>query len=166
MSTPTPVAPQTRAALEELKAEYFFAVDNKLWQELSDLFTEDATFAGVGFTPAGPADFAGRTAALLEHVHSMHYGFQPVFTPDPTNPAIVHGRWAMQDHLTWDPAVTSLPGTDADAYAFHGFGYYEEFYRLIEEGWRIAHMHLIRTRFDITTAGVKVQTFTPRGLHS
>jgi len=149
-------------ALAELKAEYFYCVDNKLWEQLVTLFTPDATFRGTGFRAEGPHDFVDKTAAVFEQVHSSHYGFQPTFSLVEGDGSLVQGRWAMQDFLTWDPQYASLPGITVDgAYAFHGFGYYEDTYRLDVSRWKISSMRLIRTRFDVVTSGVKIRSFQP-----
>lgn len=149
---------RVRAELVELKAQYFFCVDNKLWEQLRALFTDDATFRGVGFRVDGPDDFVARTAGVFTGVHSQHYGFQPVFAAGEDGSA--RARWSMQDFLTWDPQQTSLPGiTSPGAHSLHGFGYYEDSYRLEDGRWRIASTRLIRTRLDVTSEGPMPVTF-------
>lgn len=144
------VPPSVRAQLAELRSDYFFCVDNKLWDELIDLFTPNATFRGTGFGAEGPVEFVEKAAEIMTGVHSSHFGFQPVFSID-TSGTAARGRWAMQDFLTWDPAQTSLPGiTTPGAHSLHGFGYYEDAYALGEGGWRISSMRLIRTRIDVS----------------
>lgn len=115
----TLVSAQVRVELEELKAQYFFCVDNKLWDQLRTLFTADATFRGVGFRVDGPDSFVERTAEVFTGVHSSHFGFQPVFSLHGDG-GEAQGRWSMQDFLTWDPQQTSMPGVTAPgAHSLH-----------------------------------------------
>lgn len=159
----TGIPPSVRADLEELKAEYFFCVDNKLWDRLLTLFTPDAAFHGTGFRAGDPGEFVKKTSEILTHVHSSHFGFQPVFSKDAEGTA-ARGRWAMQDFLTWDPQETSLPGiTNPGAHSLHGFGYYEDSYRFDGGRWRLSSMRLIRTRLDVLAASPAPTTFPVAG---
>lgn len=155
------VSADIRTALEELKAEYFFCVDNKLWDRLIALFTPEARFSGTGFKPDNPADFAAHTARVFDGVHSQHFGFHPSFAPTATR-GEVRGRWSMQDFLTWDPAQTSLPGIELPgAHSLHGFGYYEDSYRKTDGAWKISSMRLVRTRIDISNDGPRPTVISP-----
>lgn len=158
----SPVRPSsdTRAELQELKAEYFYCVDNKLWDRLLTIFTSEAQFKGVGFSARGPEHFIEVTASLFEKIHSSHYGFQPLFSFLPDDDSLIRGRWSMQDFLTWDPQQASMPGvTEENAHSLHGFGYYDDLYKYEDDRWKLHSMRLIRTRVDIATGGVSVHTF-------
>jgi hypothetical protein len=124
--------------IKQLKACYFRAMDRKLWDELTDVFTPDAV--------AGKGDRAlhGREAILanikpiLENGKSVHHGHMPEIEVFDNGTA--RGVWAMYDQyeeLTGDPPK-----------GFTGFGHYEETYAFQDGKWRIATMALSRLRLD------------------
>jgi hypothetical protein len=78
-----------------------------------------------------------------------------------TGNGTIRGVRSMHDYLTWprgsrDYRGASVPGL----YGIRGYGFYEEEYRHLNGRWRIAVMHLVRTRIDLL-AGEQVQTPMP-----
>jgi hypothetical protein len=134
--------------IKQLKGRYCLSLDLKDWQAYSELFAMEATLvtdsavSTNGQDPKPLPEIRGRgaignfLAALLPRgsttVHQCH---TPVI--DITSPTTARGIWAMED-------IVQMPG-----FHLHGRGHYHETY-VIEDGrWRIASLHLTRTRIDM-----------------
>jgi hypothetical protein len=142
----TPVGAEDIAQISDLKARYFYYLDNKLWERLPELFTPDAEFEGFAFAAGGTADFVDTVSRFLGDVRSAHEGFMPRFAHGDAAD-VVFGVWTMRDYLTWEPDSRvykdiSVPGMRG----IHGYGYYEERYERADGVWRIAFSRLARTR--------------------
>ncbi len=148
-----PVAVLT--AIEEirlLKARYFQAVDDKDYETIAEVFTDDAVidFSGEpvfhvghhGVTEdvlIGPpwmvvgGEEAGRViAGAVQDIVTVHHGHDPrIFLTSLTSAV---GRWSLYDRLEYEDET------------MHGFGWYEESY--VKEGgaWKISHLVLKRLR--------------------
>lgn len=130
-------------AIKVLKAQYFYFLDTKRWDELRALFTDDATFdpAGEGaYTFAGLAGFiAGASAGLADAV-SVHHGHMPMIELVDADHAT--GIWSMTDDVA--VAVAGSPPR-----RFIGKGHYHETYRREQQRWKIASWKLTRLRVDV-----------------
>jgi hypothetical protein len=130
-------------ALEEIrqvKHRYLRCVDLKLWDEIADAFTADAT-AEYG-TPAlgDPIRLAGRDAIvgflrdkLGPEIITTHFGTQPEITIDGDTAS---GTWAFQDTVIATEYRVVITGA----------AFYEDRYARGDDGkWRIAHTGYVRT---------------------
>jgi hypothetical protein len=135
-----------RAEIEQLKARYFYCLDTKRWDELRDLFTEDATFdperAGDYHFDGLDGFITGASRSLANAV-SVHHGHMPIieFLSDTE----ATGIWAMRD----DVEIFSDASRTQVAVHFIGHGHYHETYRRGDDGgWRISSWQLFRLRTD------------------
>ncbi len=142
--------------IKQLKAQYFQRLDSKEWTELTKLFTADAVIDysrhaqdlldnhGRTIEPPPPAwVFVGGLAAvnflspLLAEVISVHHGHDPQVRL--TGPESATGRWSLYDRLEFADEV------------YHGYGHYDEEYRLLDGRWRISRLVLKRQRSAFTS---------------
>jgi hypothetical protein len=142
-------------AIRQLKYAYFRTLDLKQFDELGALLTEDAT-ASYGY--AG-GDLEGRAAIVTWLTGVMsdpgmvteHHGHHPEITFLSDTEA--RGVWYLQDRVIVPAADLEIAGT----------AFYEDRYRLTEEGWRIAHTGYTRV-FEEQRAHstMAVRSFTSR----
>ncbi len=145
--------------IKQLKAQYFQHLDGKDWAELAKLFTADAMvdysrhaqdlIDNHGRTDIQPPTSAwilvGGTAVanflspLLAQVISVHHGHDPQIAI--TGAASAIGRWTLYDRLEFADEV------------YHGYGIYEEEYRLVDGRWLISRLVLKRQRSAFTAKG-------------
>ena len=131
------------AALEEirrLKYRYLRCVDLKLWDEIADVFTPDATVDYGTLALGQPVRLAGRDeiVAFLRdnlgpYIITVHFAGQPEITIDGDT---AHGTWCFEDTVI------------ATEYrmVIHGAAFYEDRYARGDDGtWRIAHTGYERT---------------------
>lgn len=133
-------------AIKQLKARYCRLIDSRAWDQLADLFIEDATFEGFKIVSAD-VDVAGFVAQLrgaLQGSLTVHHCHMPEIKLTGSDAAV--GIWAMTDVVEW-PEARAVP-VAAMAKGFVGYGFYEERYQHTARGWRIASMRLARTRVD------------------
>ena len=130
-------------ALEEIrqvKYRYLRCVDLKLWDDLADTFTQEAT-ADYG-TPAlgDPIRLAGRDAIvgflrdkLGPEILTTHFATQPEISVDGDT---ARGTWAFQDTVIATEFRVVITGA----------AFYEDRYARCDDGkWRIAHTGYVRT---------------------
>jgi hypothetical protein len=139
-------------AIRLLKSRYFQAVDEKDWDAITALFTEDAVvdFSGEGqyhvghhgfeaadldpgawLVTGGPA--AARViAGAVQNIATVHQGHDPQI--ELTGPHSAKGRWSLYDRLEYRDEV------------MHGYGHYHEEYRQLGGVWRFSRLHLTRQR--------------------
>ena len=130
-------------ALEEIrqvKYRYLRCVDLKLWDDLADTFTADAT-AEYG-TPAlgDPIRLAGRDAIVAflrdklgPEIITTHFATQPEITVDGD---AARGTWSFQDTVMATEYRVVITGA----------AFYEDRYARGDDGnWRIAHTGYERT---------------------
>lgn len=133
------------AALEEirqLKYRYLRCVDLKLWPDLADTFTTDATVDYGTLALGEPLRLAGREEIVA-------------FLRDKLGPGIITVHFAGQPEIEIDASGTSASGTwcfedtvIATEYrvVVKGAAFYEDRYALGADGkWRIAHTGYVRT---------------------
>ena len=130
-------------ALEEIrqvKARYLRCVDLKLWDDLADTFTADAT-AQYGTPALGkPIDLAGRDQIvgflrekLGPDIITSHFTTQPEITVDGDT---AHGTWGFEDKVIATEYRMMITGA----------AFYEDRFTRGEDGrWRIAHTGYVRT---------------------
>ena len=129
-------------AIKQLKARYFRLLDEKRWDELRALFSDD--FRGVFSGPhpdihyAGPDEMIGALRETLgsadSGVPTVHHGHMPEIALTGADEA--EGTWAMMD-------IVALPEA-----GFRGYGHYRDRYRRIGGAWRIARTELRRLRVE------------------
>lgn len=135
-----------------LKARYFRFMDEKRWDELGTLFTDDIVFdVRGGMAPSTLKDsfddppIEGREPAVgflrgaLDPAISIHQGFMPEI--EITGADTARGIWAMAD-------IIRAP-EGAPYKAIHGFGHYHETYHKSGGRWQIATLRLTRLAVDI-----------------
>lgn len=116
-------------AIERLKYAYLRCVDLKEWDELSGLFTEDATASYAG----GNLRFEGRQAILdflrqnLGTQLTSHKCHHPEI--DLQGPEAATGVWALED-VVIDPKA---------GYTIRGAAYYTDHYVKVAGRWLIRH---------------------------
>ena len=128
-------------AIKRLKYRYMRCLDQKLWDEIVDCFSEDATAAYSG----GKYSFEGRGAIVdflkrsmgAESFHSSHRVHHPEI--DLTGPDRATGTWALEDVVI----ETSFQIT------IRGAAFYSDEY--VKQGgvWRIRHTGYRRTYEEI-----------------
>jgi hypothetical protein len=140
--------------IAKLKAAYFRCMDTKAWDELPDLFTEDATFdvRGALEMPKPETAYAAEPvirgrAAIVKHLSTaldsmvtVHHGNTPEI--EILSPTQAKGVWAMSDIL--------IPPDGKPFRIFRGHGQYRETYFRADGRWRIAS--LVLRRFYVETA--------------
>jgi SnoaL-like domain len=131
------------AALEEIrrvKYRYLRCVDLKLWDEIGEVFTPDAT-ANYGTPAMGkPLDLAGRDEIvgflrknLGPGITTVHFASQPEIDIDGD---AATGTWAFEDTVIATEYRVVIKGA----------AFYEDRYARGEDGrWRIAHTGYVRT---------------------
>ena len=133
-------------ALRVLKARYCWLADHKEWEQLGELFTEDAS--AKFFDPSGQlrseargrANIANKVGASVGAAQPIHHVFSAEFTiSSPTEAAAV---WAMEDRLI------QPEGAEASYRTMHGFGHYHEDYRLVGGVWLISKLEQSRLKLD------------------
>ena len=132
------------AALEEirrLKYRYLRCVDLKLWDEIADVFTPDAT-VDYGTRALGkPIKLSGRDEivaflrdSLGPGIVTVHFASQPEIVIDG---AVASGTWCFEDTVIATEYRVVIKGA----------AFYEDRYaRSDDDGrWRIAHTGYVRT---------------------
>ena len=137
-------------AIEQLKARYFRCVDDKAWDELRSLFTEECRFEmraaphgqaatpGAGVAASDPDGFVAQLRERLEAALTVHHGHSPEISI--TGPDEASGIWPMYT-VVRRPAGSPYP-------SFKGFGRYHERYRRVDGEWRIHEVILERITFE------------------
>jgi len=130
-------------ALEEIrqvKYRYLRCVDLKLWDEIADVFTADATVDYGSPATGEPLKFSGRDeiVAFLRDklgpgIITVHAAGQPEITIDGD---AASGIWSFEDTVIATEYRVLIKGA----------AFYEDRYQRGEDGrWRIAHTGYVRT---------------------
>jgi hypothetical protein len=128
-------------AIKRVKYKYLRCLDQKLWDEMADVFTEDAVAAYSG----GKYAFEGRGEIIAflvrsmgaETFHSSHRVHHPEI--DLAGDGTAVGVWAMDDVVVmtdWNLTV-------------RGAAFYEDVYRKVGGDWLIARTGYKRTYEEI-----------------
>jgi hypothetical protein len=132
-------------AIKRVKYRYMRCIDQKLWDDLHEVFTEDAVAAYSG----GKYRYEGREVIVdwlrrnmgAETFHSAHRLHQPEI--DLTGPDTAVGTWAMDDVVVmtdWNLTV-------------RGAAFYEDEYRKVDGRWRVSFTGYKRTYEEVETRG-------------
>lgn len=128
-------------AIERLKYKYLRCVDLKLWDELAECFTEDATASYAG----GNLSFSGRTEIIdfLRRVMATQLTSHKCHHPeiDLTGPDRATGVWALED-LVIDPKAR---------YTIRGAAFYTDHYVRVDGAWLISHTGYKRVYEELET---------------
>jgi hypothetical protein len=116
-------------AIRRLKYRYMPCIDQKLWDEIVECFTDDATVA----YDSGRHTTSGRDAViefLRRSMHDKKFTSHRVHQPeiDFTGPDTAIGVWAMED------AVMDVPKRRT----VRGAGFYSDRYVKIDGEWKIS----------------------------
>jgi hypothetical protein len=130
--------------IRQLKGRYFRFCDLMELEGFLNVFTPDATLVydldlpengapqQMRFTGRDELEAFCRAMWRIEMLWSAHHGMTAEI--DILSVDEARGIWAMQDIVEFRESN------------FHGFGHYHETYRRMVGGWRIATLHLTRTR--------------------
>lgn len=117
-------------AIMQLKGRYFRCLDSKLWDELAECFTQDATCSFSG----GKYAFKGRDAimkflkeGLRSNRLSMHHGHHPEIQM--TGDTTARGVWGLEDYVIFKKTNTGLRGA----------AFYQDEYVKVGGQWKIRH---------------------------
>ncbi|MCP5055948.1 MAG: nuclear transport factor 2 family protein [bacterium] len=134
---------QAIEAIKQLKHKYMRCVDQKRWDELEQLLTEDASCAYSG----GKYAFQGREAIMeflsgsmsRDSFVSCHRVTQPEITL--TSETTATGIWALEDVVI----------DTENEFTLHGAAFYEDEYVRIDGAWKIRSTGYERTFEEIRT---------------
>lgn len=126
--------------IRRLKYRYTRGVDLKQWDDVAEVFTEDATADYGTMTYGAPLRFTGRAEIvgflrekLGGGIITMHSVGQPEIDVDGADAT---GRWAMTDKVI----------VPEHRIVIEGAAYYEDTYRRGDDGrWRIRGTGYVRT---------------------
>lgn len=132
---------QALEAIKKLKHHYMRCVDQKRWDELKELFTEDAR----SWYSGGKYAFQGRDAIMEFLVSSMdrnsflssHRVTQPEITL--TSETTATGIWALEDTVI----------DTENHFTLRGAAFYEDEYRKVGDEWKIQSTGYNRTFEEI-----------------
>ena len=124
-------------AIKRLKYRYMRSIDQKLWDEMRDCFTPDATTSYSG----GKYAFVGIEAIMKFMTESMdrpsflssHRVHHPEI--EISSESTASGRWALDDYV-----IDTKHGL-----TIHGAAFYEDRYVKVGGAWKIQHTGYERT---------------------
>lgn len=124
-------------AIKQLKYRYIRAIDEKLWDQMEECFTEDATSAYSG----GKYAFEGRDAIMQFLTESMdrdsflssHRVHHPEIELQGESNAT--GIWALDDYVIDTKHELTI----------HGAAFYRDEYVKVDGDWKIKHTGYERT---------------------
>ena len=133
---------ETLEAIRQVKYRYLRCVDTKLWDEIGEVFTEDATVDYGTKAYGRPLKMTGRAqiveffrTSLGPDILTVHAAGQPEITLDPGGET-ASGIWSFQDTVIATQFRVAVIGA----------AFYHDRYRLEPDGrWRIAHTGYKRT---------------------
>ena len=126
--------------IRQLKYRYLRCVDQKLWDEMTDVFTEDATVDYGTRAYGKPLKLAGRDEIMTffrdnlgPEIITVHAAGQPEITVDGDKAS---GTWRFEDTVIATEYRVVIAGA----------AYYQDRYERGADGaWRIAHTGYVRT---------------------
>ena len=131
-------------AIKQLKYKYFRCLDSKLWDEIAETLTDDATAAYDN----GKYAYEGK-AAIVEFLSSslgdpdiisLHMGHHPEI--ELTGESTAEATWYFEDRLIFAKAN----------YRLRGAGFYRDQYVKVDGGWKIRHTGYVRTFEEVQNA--------------
>lgn len=127
-------------SIKKLKAKYWRYVDNKLWDNLAEVFTADSTLEYGQDNPRGRdaiVEFL-RNSTGNKKIVTIHQGHNPeIDIIDETNAT---GIWALHDYLIFGSRMS-----------LNGWGYYHDEYVKTDDGWKIKSTRITRLREEWIT---------------
>jgi hypothetical protein len=130
---------ETLEEIRQVKYRYLRCVDTKLWDEIGDTFTEDATVDYGTQAYGKPLKMSGRDeivaffrGALGPDILTVHAAGQPEITVDGDTAA---GIWSFQDTVIAVKYRVVIAGA----------AFYHDKYRREAGTWRISHTEYVRT---------------------
>jgi hypothetical protein len=127
-------------AIKKLKAKYWRCVDNKLWDELAEVFTEDATLEYGTTNPKGREAIIEflKNSTGNKKIVTIHQGHNPEI--EIIDEAKAKGIWALHDYLIFGSRMS-----------LNGWGYYHDEYVKINGEWKIKSTKITRIREEWKT---------------
>ena len=127
-------------AIKKLKAKYWLCADNKLWDELAECFTVDATLEYGKINPRGRdaiIDFL-RNNTGNQDIVTIHQGHNPEI--EITGADTARGIWALHDYIVFGSRMS-----------INGWGYYYDEYVKQDGKWRTKSTKITRLREEWNT---------------
>jgi hypothetical protein len=151
----------TLTAIEDirrLEARYARYADEKRWNDLAELFTEDGWFRPQDVDGNTISNMVGRDDISTSLGSRMSGDVQPIhqlFTHEITieSPTTASAVWAMADLIfRGDSAIPEQkPGDVLPPFrTMRGWGHYHVTYRKVDDRWLITSRVQTRTRLDFT----------------
>ena len=131
-------------ALKRLKACYCYGIDQQDWQLWREqVFAPGASMSvpSIGKTVTGVEPIITWVKERWTDMISVHHAHMPDLEILSSTDA--RGRWAMDDRLY----RRSAPN-EPYRLMLHGFGYYDEIYVRLDNGWRILSTTLTRLHVE------------------
>jgi hypothetical protein len=141
-------------AIKQLKYRYMRGIDEKLWDQIEECFTPDATCAYSG----GKYTYEGREAIMKFLVESMDrasfLSSHRVHHPEIrlTSPTTASGTWALDDYVIDTKLGITLQGA----------AFYRDEYVKTEAGWKIKYTGYERTFEQVQPRADQGWTLTDR----
>jgi SnoaL-like domain len=137
------------AQIHQLKYRYVRLIDTKRWDEIGELFTDDATASYGG----GATELAGRDAIVEflstsmadEEMLTSHKVHQPEIAL--TGPGEATGVWALDDVVILGALGLTVRGAS----------FYDDRYVKVRGAWRIAHTGYRRVYEEIEPRSPEVK---------
>ena len=123
-------------AIKQLKAKYWRSIDKKLWEELAECFTEDATadYGEYGISKGKAAIIKALKEGLGKNSTDTFHQGQSLEIQKITDTKI-KAVWRIHDYLLFeDPIHKSI----------RGYGFYEDEYTIEKGDWKIKKTKLVR----------------------
>ena len=130
--------------IKQLKARYFRTMDQKRWDEMAQVFTNDARMEAEGYVTEGRDAIIEFLQNVLNQVRTVHHGHMPEI--EVTSATSAQGIWAMFDYVEFP--------SDGAPQGLKGYGHYEEEYVVEDGAWRIRRLTLTRLRVDPLDGGL------------
>ncbi len=145
---------EDRAAIEQLEAEYLFAMDWGDAESYADLFAPDGVLEWARGRAVGPAEIreeVKRFKALIAQVYGEGPDGRPVALRHfITNPAIfIHGETA-RGRIYWFEVANNGPG---NAPLIGSYGHYEDEMRKVDGRWKFVSRRIFNEQLDDRRAG-------------
>jgi hypothetical protein len=137
-------------SIRQLKAQYAFFLDTKDWDGFRRLFTDDMVGQfGDGPEIVGGKRFTELAAEAADAATTVHHFHEPVLRL--TSATTATASW---------PVLAYLHYPDGSQPTTQNYGHYHERYRLTDDGWRIAYLHMTLLRTDDVTESLPAEKAT------